>query len=99
MKSLLLHTCCAPCLIYPLEALEGKGFKVSGFFYNPNIHPFSEYKNRKNAVLVLGKEIEVEFPEYKPQEFFQSINAKEAAPARCALCWELRLRKTANTPG
>lgn len=47
---LLLHTCCAPCLIYPLERLGEKGFEVSGFFYNPNIHPFAEYQNRRQAV-------------------------------------------------
>ena len=47
---LLLHTCCAPCLIYPLERLKEKEFEVTGFFYNPNIHPFTEYQNRRQAV-------------------------------------------------
>jgi len=47
---LLLHTCCAPCLIYPLERLKEKGFEVTALFYNPNIHPFAEYKNRKQAI-------------------------------------------------
>jgi len=91
---LLLHTCCAPCLIYPLERLREKGYEVTGFFYNPNIHPFSEYKSRKQAVE--GLNTEVVYPEYLPQEFFQEINNKETNPGRCTACWELRLRKTAK---
>jgi len=94
---LLLHACCAPCLIYPLERLKEKGFKVSGFFYNPNIHPFSEYKNRRQAVESFFKDLEVIYPEYSPQEFFQAVNLNENNPQRCAICWALRLRKTAKT--
>lgn len=94
---LLLHVCCAPCLIYPLEYLREKGFKITGFFYNPNIHPFSEYKSRKQAVEDSGKEIEMIYPQYQPQEFFQAVNLKENYPERCAICWSLRLKKTAQT--
>ena len=81
-------------MIYPLERLREKGYEVTGFFYNPNIHPFSEYKNRKQAVESLNTE--VVYPEYLPQEFFQEVNGKEANPGRCSLCWDLRLRKTAK---
>ena len=51
---ILLHICCAPCTIYPLNALRATGHRVHGFFYNPNIHPYEEYKKRLEAV----KEIE-----------------------------------------
>lgn len=96
--NLLLHTCCAPCLIYPLERSRQNGFEVSALFYNPNIHPFSEYKNRKQAVLDYAKRFDVEviYPEYLPQEFFQAVNLKEDSPNRCAICWALRLKKTAE---
>lgn len=95
---LLLHTCCGPCEIYPLEQLKAKGFEVSGFFYNPNIHPLSEYKNRKQAVEDFSKtaDIEIIFPEYNPAEFFQAVNGRETNPGRCPLCWRLRLKKTAK---
>lgn len=95
---LLLHTCCGPCEIYPLEQLKAKGFEVSGFFYNPNIHPLSEYKNRRQAVEDFSKtaDIEVIFPEYNPAEFFQAVNGRETNPGRCSLCWSLRLKKTAK---
>lgn len=95
--NLLLHICCAPCLIYPLERLKSIGNSVEGVFYNPNIHPFSEYKNRKKAVedLSLSLALTVKYPDYLPQDFFNKINLKELPPERCFLCWSLRLEKTA----
>ena len=95
---ILLHTCCSPCLIYPLQSLQDKGFKVKAFYYNPNIHPFSEYNRRKDALEALSKElqVEIESPEYRPSDFFQAVNTKEARPERCVACWSLRLRKTAG---
>ncbi len=93
---LLLHTCCAPCLIYPLEKLSLEGFKVTGFFYNPNIHPFAEYLRRKEALAILAPAAEIIYPEYAPAEFFQAINLKEEPPERCSICWRQRLKKTAQ---
>jgi len=96
---LLLHTCCAPCLIYPLEKLRAAGFMVTGLFYNPNVHPFAEYTNRKQAVTDFSRKanLEVIYPEYRPAEYFQAVNMKEDNKERCSLCWTLRLKKTAKT--
>lgn len=93
----LIHTCCAPCLIYPYRQLKDKGFEARGLFYNPNIHPLSEYKNRRQAVEFYAQkeQIEVDYPEYNPAEFFHAVNLKENN-GRCLICWELRLRKTAE---
>lgn len=96
---LLLHTCCAPCLIYPLERLKEKGFSVEGFFYNPNIHPFAEYENRKRAIIDFVNKIskiDITYSEYFPEEYFRSINLKEKTGERCSLCWLLRLKETAK---
>ena len=94
---LLLHTCCAPCLIYPLERLNEKWFEVTGFFYNPNIHPFSEHQNRRQAIedFIKPHNIAVIFPEYNPAEFFQAVHLNEKN-GRCSICWSLRLRATAR---
>lgn len=46
----LLHVCCAPCTIYPLKVLGAQGHDVTGFFYNPNIHPYTEFQKRLTAV-------------------------------------------------
>lgn len=98
---LLLHTCCAPCLIYPLERLKEKGFSVSGLFYNPNIHPLSEYKNRRQAVEVYSGEsgVEMVYPEYAPEEFFRAVNMMEEKIERCPICWYQRLKMTAQIAG
>jgi epoxyqueuosine reductase len=94
---LLLHTCCAPCLIYPLERLFQEGLEVTGFFYNPNIHPFGEYQNRRAAIegFTKTKEVEVIFPEYNPAEFFHAVHQKENN-GRCSECWSMRLKATAR---
>ncbi len=95
---ILLHTCCAPCLIHPLERLRAKGFGVSALFYNPNIHPFAEYRKRKQALeqFCASRQVELLCPQYLPSEFFQAVNLVEQKPQRCPVCWFLRLNKTAD---
>jgi len=93
---ILIHICCAPCLIHPLEVLKLKGFEVTGLFFNPNIHCFLEYGRRKDALSVLNPGIEIVHTEYSPQDFFRAINFKEDVPVRCGICWRLRLKRTAR---
>ena len=45
VPTLLLHSCCAPCSSYVLEYLS-KYFKITVFYYNPNIYPEEEYRKR-----------------------------------------------------
>ncbi len=47
---LLMHICCANCALYPLTVIKQRGIDVKGLWFNPNIHPYAEYKNRLNAV-------------------------------------------------
>lgn len=86
-------------MIYPLEVLRGKGYEISGIFYNPNIHPLAEYNNRKNAVEVFAKSggVDVIYPQYRPQEYFRVTNLNEEKPKRCEICWAMRLSLTAKT--
>src|SRR3989338_7400629 len=95
---LLLHICCGPCALYPVKELLSKKFdKITGFFYNPNIHPPSEYKKRKDALSEAASKIgfEIIIPAYKMEEYFRKVISKEDSPERCRLCWELRLSETA----
>ena len=86
---ILLHICCGPCLIYPFRRLKDQGFKISGFYYNPNLYPVSEYHRRVEALEVLRQEfsLSVEYPEHKESDFFQAINTPEVSE---------RLRNFAN---
>jgi len=81
-----------------LDRLREKGFEVTGFFYNPNIHPFSEYQNRRQAVQDYSKKmgIEVISPEYQPTEFFRAVHMMEQRLERCPICWYERLKITAQ---
>lgn len=97
---LLLHICCAPCSIYTVEELsKNPSDKITGFYFNPNIYPADEYSRRRSAVeeytKMLNRMFEIIFPEYDPEEFFRKINYNEARPARCRICWQMRLEETA----
>lgn len=96
--NILLHICCAPCLIYPFKRLKDKGFKISGFYYNPNIYPETEYNRRKEALVSLSRDLEfkVDYPKYQQSDFAQAVSSKENIPQRCIICWSLRLRKAAE---
>ena len=96
---LLLHTCCVPCAVYPLEQAKADQFKrVDLYFYNPNIHPTKEYLNRKKE---LGKlkhfgKFGILKTDYNQNEYFKSIKDFENKNLRCIGCWNLRLGKTAE---
>jgi len=96
--NLLLHICCAPCAIFPAEDLMREEHKIAGFFYNPNIHPYSEYLKRKGEVEKHSKEarFNVIFADYDIDKYFQHIVYNETLSARCPVCWWLRLEKTAE---
>lgn len=97
MKRILLHICCAPCAIFPLELLQKEGYEAKGFFFNPNIHPLSEYERRLKTLEIYAKNTKLEFERglYEPKIFFRAIYQKEEAPLRCHICWRLRLKITA----
>jgi len=94
----LVHICCAPCLIGPLEALRAEGMELSGFFYNPNIHPFLEFRKRVKAVRVFLErdDLPVEIiEEYGLDQFVREVYAPTKR-ARCENCLFLRLHRTAG---
>jgi len=97
---LLLHICCGPCSIHPYRELKFENFdEVSGFFYNPNIHPFTEYRQRKQALEDYSKRVglNVIFHKYDMENFFKNILDGDTAPGvRCEKCWRMRLEETAN---
>lgn len=94
----LLHTCCGPCFIYPLEILRKEGFEVEAYFYNPNIYPEDEYIKRKSAFVDFAntqKSLKVHLSGYSASEYSNAVVDSER-PKRCLECWDLRLLKTAH---
>ena len=94
----LLHICCAPCANRPLALLQEQGHDVTGFWYNPNIHPFTEYRSRRNTVREYLSEIGVKLIEqndYALRPFVRAV--AEDIAHRCVKCYEMRLFETART--
>ncbi|HIQ68717.1 MAG TPA: epoxyqueuosine reductase QueH [Candidatus Avoscillospira stercorigallinarum] len=94
---LLLHICCAPCANRPIASLQEQGHEVTGFWYNPNIHPFTEYRSRRNTVRDYLQEIGlplIEQNDYGLRPFVREVAAD--IPGRCVKCYEMRLMRTAQ---
>ena len=101
---LLLHICCAPCSVMCIETLRAEGIEPTGFWYNPNIHPVTEYKARKNTLTKYAADIHLRLivkNEYGLRNFIMCIRIMKAAVviAICAV-WKKQpalRRKTAMT--
>ncbi|MGE4357740.1 MAG: epoxyqueuosine reductase QueH [Candidatus Omnitrophota bacterium] len=102
MANLLLHICCGPCAIYPVSLLREMGYKITGFFYNPNIYPEEEFLKRKEALYILSERenFEVVYTNYSGEDFFSNFFPNQESvlsqAQRCPKCWEMRLLKTAD---
>jgi len=96
MKRVLIHVCCAHCAAYTAEYWRQQGYETAGFWYNPNIHPYTEHQQRLESMKLLAKEINLPLiisPDYDIIEYFRRVAGKETE--RCRQCFELRLNKTA----
>ncbi|WP_125143329.1 epoxyqueuosine reductase QueH [Clostridium transplantifaecale] len=104
VPTLFLHSCCAPCSSYVLEYLS-KYFRITVFYYNPNIFPPEEYQERLGEIERLVREMPTEHPvkfvagDYRPEEFFQAVKGYEEdkeGGERCGLCFRMRLFEAAR---
>ena len=96
---LLLHSCCAPCSSYVLEYLSSY-FKITVFYYNPNIYPEEEYWKRveeqKRFIREIPQKYLITFKEgkFEPDRYYSEVKGLEKEPeggARCEKCFRLRL--------
>ncbi len=95
---LLMHTCCAPCSVYCIDSLRSEGIEPTVYWYNPNIHPYMEYKARRDCLKEYTQSIGVQAifeEEYGLDEFCKNVirNLK----TRCTdYCYRVRLEQTAK---
>lgn len=107
-RTVLLHSCCGPCSTACIERLL-PDYKVTVFFYNPNITDRDEYERRREAQMKflqeynekLSEEDRVEFieGEYLPDDFFEVCSGFSNEPEggrRCTECFRLRMERTAQ---
>lgn len=95
---LLMHTCCAPCSVYCIDTLRKEGIEPTVYWYNPNIHPYQEYKTRRDTLKEYAKTIGVQAifeEEYGLRTFCK--NVIDDLDNRCLnYCYRVRLEKTAK---
>lgn len=108
--TLFLHSCCAPCSSYVLEYLC-RYFRITVFYYNPNITEDAEYRKRaaeqkrliaaynEGVTKQTGYPIGIVEGDYEPNRFFEIAKGLETCPEggeRCFACYALRLSETAK---
>lgn len=100
--TLLLHTCCAPCLIgsLPVILAQNQNLDITCFWYNPNIHPYTEYKSRRDALAdyALQNNIKLIVQDYYGLVDFTK-NVVNNLENRCIYCYDIRLSETAKYAG
>ena len=99
-KTVLLHTCCAPCSSAIIEAMLKNGITPVIYYCNPNIYPQEEYEIRKNECTRYAESLGLEIvdADYDHENWLAEMKGLENEPekgGRCLKCFKLRLFRTA----
>ncbi len=93
----LMHTCCAPCSVSCIHQLRGEGIEPVSFWYNPNIHPYQEYKARRDTLMAYAPAIGMKLivrEDYGLRDFCRAVCGD--IDHRCSHCYHIRLWETAR---
>jgi predicted adenine nucleotide alpha hydrolase (AANH) superfamily ATPase len=83
-------------MMYPYKVLAGKGASITGFFYNPNIHPYLEFQKRLQTLKQWLQGVDIRCiirDDYVIEDFLRMVAFREAE--RCRLCYLMRLEAAA----
>ena len=97
MEKTLMHICCAPCSVTCIDTLRSEGIEPVGYWYNPNIHPVTEYRSRRDCLIRYAGEIGMDLrinDFYGLRDFVRAIYPN--LENRCRVCYEMRLFETAR---
>ena len=100
-RTVLLHTCCAPCSSAIVEAMMQNGITPVIYYCNPNIYPLEEYEIRKEECTRYAKALGLEIvdADYDHENWLEAMKGLEDEPergGRCLRCFKLRLLRTAQ---
>lgn len=95
-KKILLHMCCAPCATAVLENLRADGYEVTGYFYNPSIHPWKEFKRRLDAVKEWAPAVNLPVIYHEEYPLEENIRMLLNSDNRCFSCFADRMKRTAE---
>ncbi len=98
-RSLLIHVCCAPCLSGIADYLKSLDFeRIYGYFYNPNIHPYKEFKKRRHHVRLNEKTFGLDGFIYSDDySLIEILTGMTNANDRCEFCFRNRMESAART--
>lgn len=100
MPDILLHICCAPCLTFTREEMDRMGLGFTGIWYNPNVHPYTEYKKRLETLrkYASSKPMEIIFrDEYEVRKWLEeALDTERSGKKRCEFCYRTRLELVAR---
>ena len=100
MMNLLLHMCCGPCSCYPVKKLRADGIEPTGYFFNPNIHPYKEWDMRLKTAGEFAQKVDMRIitdENYMLRDFLKkALPAEETENGRCRMCYTWRLEQTAR---
>ena len=97
MEKTLMHTCCAPCSVSCIQQLRSEGIEPVAYWYNPNIHPYQEYKARRDTLMAYAPAIGMKLivrEDYGLRDFCRAVCGD--IDHRCGRCYHIRLWETAR---
>ena len=111
-NKILLHMCCGPCSCYPVKKLRIDGIEPVGFFFNPNIHPHQEWRQRLKTAKEFAEKVSINIEivnHYGLRDFLErvykvvesvegedTVKFADGHHARCRICYAWRLYETAK---
>lgn len=97
MEKTLMHCCCAPCSVACIQMLRADGIEPTALWYNPTIHPYQEYKARRDTLIAYAPTVHMELiveEDYGLRDFVRTV--ADDIDHRCAKCYGMRLDHTAQ---
>ena len=96
---ILTHICCGPCGMVFTSGLARDGFATTLLWYNPNIHPLTEYRLRKRGAVDFAENgdfalIADEKENYGLRPFLAAV--WDDFENKCEICCRMRLEHTAR---
>ena len=98
--NLLFHMCCGPCSCYPVKKLREDGIEPTGYFFNPNIHPYKEWDMRLKTAKEFAEKVDMKIitdENYMLRDFLKkALMAESVENGRCRMCYTWRLEQAAK---
>lgn len=92
----LIHACCGPCSLYPIEVMKKEGVEFALYYANPNIHPYKEWKERKKTFVEVAEKAGVKYWVDKGYPLEDFLREQLTCENRCEYCYSQRLTLAAE---